>query len=171
MSPAVRMRTASLFRAVFVSLILDEEVWAILIKACAGGDGRRERLHPALPVLCSRNLRSSTAGLLELCDRCLDERGDVARLPARDQVAVDDDLPVDVLRTRISDILRDRSPAGDPPAAEHLRRDQELRRVAYQENRFTTLDELPYELDGRVVGPEFVGRVAAGYEKCVEVIR
>src|SRR4051794_21388250 len=87
------------------------------------------------------------------------ESGDVVRLPARDEVAVDDDLLVDPVAAGVADVRLEGRPRGDALAAHDPRLDEHPRAVADDRHRLPGLLEPAHEGDGVLVAAQLV-RVA-----------
>src|SRR4051794_26519238 len=99
------------------------------------------------------------------------EGRDVVRLPARDEVAVDDDLLVHPLAAGVADVRLERRPRGDALAAHGPGLDEYPGAVADDRHRLPGVVEPAHEGDGVLVPAQLV-RVtdAAGHEERVVVV-
>ena len=116
-------------------------------KAAARASGRRRE----------RPLRLAGAGLRELLDERLGEGGQVVGVPARDQVAVDDDLLVDPGAAGVADVGPQARPRGQGPPGEDARLDQRPGRVADRRHGLPGVEEPAHERHRVLVGAQGVG--------------
>src|SRR5690606_16351793 len=97
----------------------------------------RSRSASGCGSFCGLRLRSLVSAGNNPGQRVLDglvERRDVLRNPRGNQVAVNDDFLVNVVRARVLDVVADLVDAGYSAALEDLGRDQKLRAVADRRN-------------------------------------
>src|SRR2546430_4670428 len=99
-----------------------------------------------------------------------DEGGQVLRLTRRHQVASDDDLLIDDVRTDELEVALDRPPGRQPMVLVRAGGEEELRPVADREDRLLPLEERLDERDRRVVRAKAIRREAAPDEQGVELV-
>ena len=126
----------------------------------------RHRQDASSPTSTSQPTRASRAP-----DDRVAEHRHIVGLARGDQVAVFDDRLVDVQAAGVLDVDGNRRPAGERAAAERVGRDQELRTVADGGDRLAGVHGIAREVDHRVAHAHLVGRVAAGNDERVEVLR
>src|SRR2546425_4641833 len=118
----------------------------------------------------SVGLTSAGGHLLEQRETFADEGGQILRLTRGHEVAVDDDLLVDDVRTDELEFALDRPPGLQPVVLVSAGGEEELRPVADREDRLLPLEERLDERDRRVVRAKAIRREAARDEQRVELV-
>src|SRR5678815_386207 len=117
---------------------------------------RATTLDPRIPIrirrLCTcpghrAASRAAVDAFIEFLDHFPVERGNVVRLPRRDDATIDDDLLVHPFCSGVLEIHLHRRPRGHRDAADHISLDESPRAMANDRNRLSVIEEPLYELN------------------------
>src|SRR5688500_6855811 len=95
----------------------------------------------------------------------------IARNARGNEIAVDDQRLVDVVRAGVHDIVADLLHAGDGAPVEHFGGDEQLRTVADRADRLARFDEAPREGDRLIDDAQILRGAATGDDQHVELVR